>query len=299
MMTRRIGAAAAAAASGASAAGEAGAVGGAIAEAAGADGATGAAAGIGAGGAAAATGGRAATGFAGEAEAIAGRCCAVVDAAGGVAVTGGRATTGPAGGFAAMAGGCAGGAVTIGGAWRGCGITTRRAGASGLGGAAGVVAAAAGAGGVLAAGFCGAASGFAAAAGGAACARGAGRSASSLRCWIAFRTSPGFDTRDQSIFGAVPLSALAAEPPLRLLPRWKCARTRCASSASSELECVFGSVTPTSLSTSRMALLLTSSSLAKSLMRTLLIRPFTWHSACRPSAVHSNLLVCGFTCRSI
>ena len=90
-----------------------------------------------------------------------------------------------------------------------------------------------------------------------------------------------------------------AEPPLRLPPRWKCARTRCASSASSELECVLASVTPTSRSTSRIALLLTSSSLAKSLMRTLLIRPFTWHSACRPSASHSNLLLCGFTCRPI
>jgi hypothetical protein len=199
-----------------------------------------------------------------------------------------------------MAGGCGGGAVTIGGACRGCGITTRRGGASGLGTVAGGAEAAAAAGGALAAGFCGAASGLATAAGGAACCgRGAGRSASSLRCWIAFRTSPGFDTRDQSIFGAAPFSAFAADPPLRLLPRWKCERTRCASSASSELECVFGSVTPTSLSTSRMALLLTSSSLAKSLMRTLLIRPFTWHSACRPSAVHSNLLVCGFTCRSI
>lgn len=293
MMTRRMGGAATAETSGTSAAGKAGAGGGAADDTAGAP----AGAGTGAGGATAATGARATTGFVGAAVAIAGRCCAVVDAAGGAAVTGGRATTGPAGGFAAMAGGCAGGAVTIGGAWRGCGITTRRTGASGLGGATG--AAAAGAGGALAAGFCGAASGFATAAGGVACARGAGRSASSLRCWIAFRTSPGFDTRDQSIFGAVPLSALADEPPLRLLPRWKCERTRCASSASSELECVFGSVTPTSLSTSRMALLLTSSSLAKSLMRTLLIRPFTWHSACRPSAVHSNLLVCGFTCRSI
>jgi hypothetical protein len=35
------------------------------------------------------------------------------------------------------------------------------------------------------------------------------------------------------------------------------------------------------------------------LMRTLLIRPFTWHSACRPSASHSNLWLNGFTCRPI
>jgi hypothetical protein len=143
-----------------------------------------------------------------------------------------------------------------------------------------------------AAGGAGGAAGLAAA-GGAAWGRGAGRSASSLRCWIAFRTSPGFDTRDQSIFCAAFSPLAAAEPPLRLLPRWKCARTRCASSASSELECVLASVTPTSRSTSRIALLLTSSSLAKSLMRTLLIRPFTWHSACRPSASHSNLCSAG------
>jgi hypothetical protein len=166
----------------------------------------------------------------------------------------------------------------------------RGAGGSALGAAAAALAAGAAAGAAEAAGGAGASTGLAAA-GGVAWGRGAGRSASSLRCWIALRTSPGFDTRDQSIFGAPPLSFFAAEP-LRLLPRWKCARTRCASSSSSELECVFGSVTPTSFSTSRIALLLTSSSLAKSLIRTLLIRPFTWHSACRPSALHSNLLVC-------
>ena len=61
-------------------------------------------------------------------------------------------------------------------------------------------------------------------------------------------------------------------PPDRA--RWKCARTRSASSSSSELECVFFSVTPTWSRTSRIALLLTSSSRAKSLIRTLLIRPF-------------------------
>jgi hypothetical protein len=52
------------------------------------------------------------------------------------------------------------------------------------------------------------------------------------------------------------------------------ARTFSASCSSSELEWVFFSVTPTSGSASRMALLLTSSSLARSLIRTLLIRPF-------------------------
>jgi hypothetical protein len=55
----------------------------------------------------------------------------------------------------------------------------------------------------------------------------------------------------------------------------KCARTLSASWSSSELECVFFSVMPASGSTSRMALLLTSSSLARSLIRILLIRPFS------------------------
>jgi hypothetical protein len=51
-------------------------------------------------------------------------------------------------------------------------------------------------------------------------------------------------------------------------------RTFSASCSSRELECVFFSVTPTSGSVSRMALLFTSSSRARSLIRTLLIRPF-------------------------
>ena len=53
-----------------------------------------------------------------------------------------------------------------------------------------------------------------------------------------------------------------------------------ASCSSSELEWVFFSVTPTSGSASRMALLLTSSSLARSLIRTLLIRPFLYPALC-------------------
>jgi hypothetical protein len=51
-------------------------------------------------------------------------------------------------------------------------------------------------------------------------------------------------------------------------------RTFSASCSSRELECVFFSVTPTSGSVSRIALLFTSSSRARSLIRTLLIRPF-------------------------
>src|SRR6266852_6400609 len=54
-----------------------------------------------------------------------------------------------------------------------------------------------------------------------------------------------------------------------------------------ELEWVFFSVTPTAVSASRMALLLTSSSLARSLIRTLLIRPFLY-SALRLS-LHRSL----------
>jgi hypothetical protein len=99
--------------------------------------------------------------------------------------------------------------------------------------------------------------------------------ACSLRSWIAFRTSPGFFTCDRSILGRSPLPLSwrwLDEGPRP--PRLKCTRTRSASSPSSELEWVFFSVTPTSSRTSRIARLFTSSSLAKSLIRTLLIRPF-------------------------
>jgi hypothetical protein len=87
-------------------------------------------------------------------------------------------------------------------------------------------------------------------------------------------TSPGLETCDQSIFGLGSASALAPPEPDPLPLFRKYPRTRSASSPSSELECVFFSTTPTSVSESRIALLLTSSSRAKSLIRTLLIRPF-------------------------
>src|SRR5579864_3770470 len=79
------------------------------------------------------------------------------------------------------------------------------------------------------------------------------------------------------------------------------ARTFSASCSSNELEWVFFSVTPTSGSASRMALLLTSSSLARSLIRTLLIRPFfsprCARSSLQPHGVsfvhpHTNENVC-------
>lgn len=93
---------------------------------------------------------------------------------------------------------------------------------------------------------------------------------------IAFKTSPGLEMCDRSIFG---LTLSASERAARLdFAPWplpeprKAARTLSASWSSSELECVFFSVTPTSVNTSRIALLLTSSSLARSLIRILLIR---------------------------
>lgn len=120
----------------------------------------------------------------------------------------------------------------------------------------------------------------------------AASASASLRSWIAFSTSPGLETRDQSIFGFASASARDVCAPPCLPPRLKCTRTRSASSSSKELECVFFSVTPTSVSTSRIALLFTSSSRARSLIRTLLIRPFCFSHPKR-SAVHSNLMPMG------
>lgn len=95
---------------------------------------------------------------------------------------------------------------------------------------------------------------------------------------MAFRTSPGLEIWDRSIFGfTLSASARAARLDFALWPLpepSKAARTLSASWSSSELECVFFSVTPTSVNTSRIALLLTSSSLARSLIRILLIRLF-------------------------
>jgi hypothetical protein len=186
--------------------------------------------------------------------------------------TGGRAITGPVGGFAAIAGTDGGGATTMRGSWRGCGTILR-----------GAVEAAAS---TLTAGRWGGVgcdgTGFAATAGGAGTAAGAaGRglaaaaASSSLRRNNSRAASPGLETCDQSIFGFCPLPAerdCVSEAPR--LPRFRYARTRSASSLSSELEWVFFSVTPTAVRVSRISRLLTSSSRARSLIRTLLIRPF-------------------------
>ncbi len=96
---------------------------------------------------------------------------------------------------------------------------------------------------------------------------------------MAFKTSPGREILERSIL--VLISSLSArleracfvEVCVSLIER-KYARTFSASCSSTELECVFFSVTPTSGSASRIALLLTSSSLARSLIRILLIRLF-------------------------
>jgi len=104
-----------------------------------------------------------------------------------------------------------------------------------------------------------------------------GAAAACCFCVISFRTSPGLEMWDRSILVLISSAsrveradrAGAASAVAR-----KCARTLSASKSSSELEWVFFSVTPTTVRTSRIALLLTSSSLARSLIRILLIRPF-------------------------
>jgi len=198
-----------------------------------------------------------------------------VTAAGGAPATGG-ALAGGAAGRAAGAGedaGDAGGATGAGtvnvGLAAGIGTTTFGGGGGGATGpGVGTVTLAAG---FATAGFVsttGTADGWAgAAAVGACCLR------------MALRTSPGLEIWERSIL--VLISSAAVRPVRAGLvaacaspPEWKCARTFAASCSSRELECVFFSVTPTSSSTSRIALLLTSSSLARSLIRILVIRPF-------------------------
>jgi hypothetical protein len=113
-------------------------------------------------------------------------------------------------------------------------------------------------GGVVATGFAGATTGGLGGAGGCCCCSCLSRSSRAI--------SPGLEILERSIFGFTSVEAdlsLGAELDFAV----KCLRTRSASSSSSELEWVFFSVTPTSSSTSRIALLFTSSSLARSLIR--------------------------------
>jgi len=124
----------------------------------------------------------------------------------------------------------------------------------------------------------GAAAGLAAA-GGAACLDGA--AIASFFCVMAFSTSPGREMCDRSILVLISSSprsgrAERADDDCASDEPRMWARTFSASCSSSELEWVFFSVTPTIGRASSMALLLTSSSLARSLIRTLLIRPFLY-----------------------
>jgi len=153
----------------------------------------------------------------------------------------------------------------------GGGTTVRTGGTAGTGAATGVGGATGGA-----AGLGGATTGFATAG---AAGLGGGAAAASFFCVIARRTSPGLEMCDRSILVLISSSPRSGRA-VRADELWDSAepriwaRTFSASCSSSELECVFFSVTPTCGSESRMALLLTSSSLARSLIRTLLIRPF-------------------------
>jgi hypothetical protein len=136
----------------------------------------------------------------------------------------------------------------------GLGITT--VGFSAAGGAAIGVAAFTAVGGAM--GVAVAAGGFAGGAGGCCW--------SCSLCRSSFITSPGLEILERSIFGLTSVAdVLSLEDELDLAE--KCFRTRSASSSSIELEWVFFSVTPTASMTSRIALLLTSSSLARSLIR--------------------------------
>lgn len=193
----------------------------------------------------------------------------------GAATTGGFAITGPTGGLLAIAG--AGGGATIFAFWRGKGTILRGAGgvfglaATGLGEATmlGVATATGAAGRPAGAATATAGADEATARGGTARTPAA---SACLRSRIAFIASPGFEMFDKSNFGFCSTACLGALVP-RLLPlKWS--RTLWASSASIELEWVFP-VTPIASSASRMGLLFTSSSRARSLIRTLLIRPFS------------------------
>jgi hypothetical protein len=146
------------------------------------------------------------------------------------------------------------------------GVTTTllsAAGAAGLGITTAAFSAAGGAAAGIGAFTCvGGAAGVAVAVGGLA----GGWFCSCSLCRSSFITSPGLEIFERSIFGLTSVAeALSREDEPDLAE--KCFRTRSASSSSIELEWVFFSVTPTTSSASRMALLLTSSSLARSLIR--------------------------------
>ena len=217
--------------------------------------------------------------------------CVALSSAGGCA-TGGGLPACTAGvvvrGATAIAGGAAGGAIAAGGVTGTLGgITTTAGGRCAAATEAGVTSLG---GGASLAGLGGAAFGFTGAAGASAFAstggaatgalaagRAAGCSAAPFCCVMARSTSPGLEICERSILVLISSSPRAAREVFAELgaaserPR-RCFRTRSASWSSRELECVFFSVTPTVVSTSRISLLLTSSSRARSLIRILLIR---------------------------
>jgi hypothetical protein len=199
--------------------------------------------------------------------------------AGAAAVTAAGAETGGATGR----GGAAGGGEAMGGGGAGRSTTgCTGAGRTGIAGAAGAVTGGGGgATGATGFGAGGATTGLATTGGGGTgrTGGGGGTAAASFFWVMALSTSPGREMCDRSILVLISSSPreLRGERADELCasdePRmW--IRTFSASCSSRELECVFFSVTPTRGRVSRMALLLTSSSLARSLIRTLLIRPF-------------------------
>ncbi len=185
---------------------------------------------------------------------------------GGAAGAGDDATTAAGGAAAGRTGVLIGGTGVPTAGRSAAGVTTAGRGAGGTAGAGGTIGFATG----------GATTGLAVTGG---AAGRAGGTTASFCCVIALRTSPGREMCDRSILVLISSSprrgraVLADAAGVSDEPR-KCARTFSASCSSRELECVFFSVTPTSVSASRTALLFTSSSLARSLIRTLLIRPF-------------------------
>src|SRR5208283_4545769 len=189
-------------------------------------------------------------------------------------------------GGATAAGGFGGGITAAGGRATDWGVMKRGAGFGGSTGAARAALAAGAAGlAITGAGFAGTADG------GATVCRGApgtawvasvdGRAVAepwTALCSTAFRTSPGLEICDRSILGlnsSAGADGRVLRPPLLgSACSAKYFFTRSASSASIELECVFFSVTPTLVRTSRISLLLTSSSRARSLIRIFCMPPY-------------------------
>jgi len=208
-----------------------------------------------------------AVGGAGEAETVGGAPEGTCAAGGGVTGRAGVATTGADG-----CGGVTTGRVEIAGVVGDALAITVGEGVAGFaGGGATVVGRLTPAGGAaagLSAGACAAGRGA------------AGGAAASFFCVIALSTSPGREMFDRSILVLIsssPRDARELDLPGEDEPSAEermYTRTFSASCSSKELECVFFSVTPTSGRVSRIARLLTSSSRARSLIRTLLIRPF-------------------------